>query len=335
MPRTYKCRKCGKVHGPPTGKHCREIYHEEEAPTEENGGIDIAQVLLRINQRLDDIELRGGAPASDRASESLQDSEGSVNEAANTSNIVATPRATTGRNTAIMNWAAERLEQVRELDEDFETLGDNDRARIRGKKSGCLIVAGDSVAERIDWPHLYVTRAAGGRRKGVAFGDLHMDEFVLGFMSMIESPKCVWDYRTMTKVLRIIMQDSVNISWLFAISLYEAIGREVEKGDMEWGDFERIKEIRFDQSHGAATEKPAERKDTRESGLPPLRAAPPGMRCCAAYQALACEQARDHLPFIHACSYCFKTCAAICRHPEASCIRKVTDASKNVRGREQ
>ena len=340
MPRSYKCRKCGNVHGPPTGKHCREIYHEEETPTEADGGIDIAQVLLKINKRLDDLELRGGAPASDGASENADDSEGIAAGGANSTNEVPIPRATEGphltpeilwRNTAIMNRSAERLEQIRGLDDGFELVGDSDRARFRGKKSGCLIVAGDSVAERIDWPHLYVTRAAGGRRKGVAFGDLHIDEFVVGFMAMIESPKCVWDYRTMTKVFQIVIQDSVNISWPFALALYEAIGRDVEKGEMEWGDFDRIKELRFNQSHGSATEKLTEKKDTREGCQPPLWTAPPGMRCCAAYQALTCEQPRKHLPFTHACSYC----AAVCRHPEASCIRKVTDAAKNVRGREQ
>ena len=114
--------------------------------------------------------------------------------------------------------------------------------RTGGKKSGSLIVAGESVIECIDWPHLYVTWMVNGRRKGVPYTDLRV---------MIESPLCKWDYRVMTRVFRIIMQDAMNISWPFVLALYKTIGVDVGKGVMEWDDIERINEYRSNYSHTA------------------------------------------------------------------------------------
>ena len=170
-----------------------------------------------------------------------------------------------------------------------------------------------------------------GRRNGVPYTELRAEEFSYGFMAMIESPLCTWDYRVMTRVFKIIMQDAMNISWPFALALYETIGVDVEKGVMEWDDIERINEYRLNYAHNQGEEKD---NQPRDGGRPPLRSAPAGMRCCASYQSHTCELTWDHSPFTHACAYCFKVCSAICRHAEADCIRKVTDASKNGKRRE-
>ena len=343
MPRSYKCRKCGNVHGPPTGKHCREVYHVEPV-TETNEGTDIVRMLNDIQRQLRDMgtdnrpvaNASAGGVESDSEESMLDIDTGELEGAAAPMPVPdgdMTP-ALLRRNTAIMNRAADRLARVRELDDEVETTTDGRKTRTGGKKSGSMIVAGESVIERIDWPHMYVTRMTNGRRKGVAYTDLRAEEFSYGFMAMIESPLCTWDYRVMTRVFRIVMQDAMNISWPFALALYEAIGHDVEQGVMEWDDIERINEYRFNYAHNTHGEKKDTQAQARDSGRPPLRAAPPGMRCCASFQSHTCELTRDHAPFTHACAYCLKVCSAICRHAEADCIRKVTDASKNVKRRE-
>ena len=100
---------------------------------------------------------------------------------------------------------------------------------------------------------------------------------------------------------------------------------------LEWNEYDRIREMRFNHSRPPTQEQ----KATPDAGRPPLRIAPAGTKACAAYQTRACEQARDHTPFTHTCGYCLRVCNALCRHPEADCIRKVTDAAKNGKRREQ
>ena len=76
------------------------------------------------------------------------------------------------------------------------------------------------------------------------------------------------------------------------------------------------------------------KKENKETFKSALQAAPTNMKCCMAYQKRACEMDRDHHPFTHACNYCFKARAAVCRHPEEECMRKSSDASKNGKQRE-
>ena len=148
---------------------------------------------------------------------------------------------------------------------------------------------------------------------------------------MIESPHCRWDYRTMTRLLRTIMQGASEGNWPNARALYEMIGIDVEKDLMDWGDNEAIRDLRFAPAHSVGPEK----KETRERGRQPLRTAPLGTKYCTAYQSGTCEQTQDHTPYIHACSYCLRAISAVCRHPENSCIRRITDAAKNGKKREQ
>ena len=46
MPRTYKCRKCGIIHPPPTGKHCWQAVEVEPDPQDDTQTQILAAIQL-------------------------------------------------------------------------------------------------------------------------------------------------------------------------------------------------------------------------------------------------------------------------------------------------
>ena len=293
---------------------------------------EIKRQVSDIDQRVRSVENTGAVSGSESAAVQQSTTLADENKATGTDSLHtdATP-ASLRRNNEIMARAARRLARIRAIDEEYENDLEDNRSRLGGKKSGSLLVANEAVVERIDWPHLYVTRQAGGSRKGVAYADLRLEEFVFGFISMLESPQCKWDYRTMTRILRMLMQDTMDFSWSNALALYKMIGVDVENGVMDWSDKAMIQEMRFTHSRTVFPDK----MENKEASKPTPKAAPSDMRVCTPFQTQACPQERDHPPFTHACAYCHRTCASVCRHSEAVCIRRVSDAAKNGRKREQ
>ena len=232
----------------------------------------------------------------------------------------------------VMAAAAQRIARIKEEQEEGDYLNDQTRSNTGGKKSGSVMLASDAVLERIDWPHLYVRRVSGGKRKSVPYAELRIEEFVYGFISMIESPKCKWDYRTMARILRVLMQDTMDYSWSNALDFYKMIGLDVEQGIMSWEDHDIIRDMRLTYSRAVYPEK--KENTFVKTTKPAPKTAPAGMKCCLLFQTAACDQTTDHGQFTHACNYCFQSCATVCRHPESQCIRKVTDSAKNPKRRE-
>ena len=116
------------------------------------------------------------------------------------------------------------IDDENEQDESATTY----RRRTTGKKSGSLMLAADVVKKTIEWPHLHVRRMVAGRKKSVPYAELNVEEFVCWFLGMIEAPTCKWDYREMTRILRIIIQDTIDFSRTSALGFYEHLGLAVE-----------------------------------------------------------------------------------------------------------
>ena len=353
MPRHYKCKKCGKVHPPPTGKHCREIYHDsDEMPAETElsdeeehehtsatttpSMEEIIPLLMDLKQQIAEMKhdanngesASAGSADSNRDSASIDDSHAPADDIEIPTMPSDITPTTLRQKTPVMRQAEARLSRVRWQDDEIS--GECSRHKSAGKKSGSMLVAAEVVEERIDWPHMYVTRMAAGKKKGVTYNELTSEEFTYGYIAMIGAPHCLWDYRTMNNILGMIMRHTIQFSWESARALYQELGVEVEKDRMLWSDSDKIRDIRFDHSHN----KPAERKETQDATRPPLKIAPAGTKACTAYQTRTCEHLRDHPPYTHTCAYCLKTCNALCRHNESDCIRRVTDAAKNGKKRE-
>ena len=333
MPRRYRCKKCGLDHPPPTGKHCPQANEQSNGAA---NSTDMLNVLLDIKEKVEDIEQRvkvveeAEADSPRKGINVLNDSqpdEFEVRGAEGGVQDLTTPD-TLRRDLRLMAQATERMAQLRDSDDEIEG-NDTANGRRNGKKSGSLLMASDVVKKRIDWPHLYVRRVVGGKRKSVAYADLKVEEFVFGFLSMIESPKCKWNYRTMTRLLRMIMQDTIDFSWANGLGFYETLGLEVEYGDLDWENVELIRDMRMTYSRAIFPEKPENKTTNKAQGKTSTTA-----RCCALYQRHACEQSKDHHPFAHACAYCQRTASMFCRHPEEDCYRKMGDEAKNAKKRE-
>ena len=357
MPRVYYCKKCGESHDTPTGKHCRRRDQTDPEPAA-GGNSDLMEMLRDIKSTISDIDKRVQQndtgllliqqklseqapeaasnppeailveqPSSQLTTDPVSEAQGAVGGQQAADTTIATPQ--TIRNDArIMRQAMARLARLHMEDSDDDEPATVRTSRSRGKKSGSVLTAAETVEESIDWPHLYVRRAVGGRRKPVTFGDLRVEEFVFGFLSMIDSPKCKWDYRTMTLILKNLMLDAMDFTWGSALSFYEIAGLEVEMGVTEWANAERIQQLRTAYSRVVLPAK--EKEKPKETPRPAPQAAPPGTKTCDAYQRAACEHDRDHPPLTHACAYCHRTKSLLCRHAQNSCYRKAND-SKNVR----
>ena len=348
MPRQYKCRKCGVVHAPPTGKHCRNQGIEEEVDElqddldeqqeVQNDETQTLAILLELKQQMNNFGEQMGlvgerlGSLEDTRDRFLVDSDirGATGGMAEEEDALATPTSLR-KDMRLMRQAANRLANLQLDDSDDELEDSIPRGRAAGKKSGALLTASNTIERRIDWPHFHVKRMAGVSKKGILFRELKVEELVYGFLCMIESPRGKWDRDEMIIMLKHMMQDTIEFSWANVLSFYETLGLEVEKKETQWADKDRIRELRMTY---ARTVFPAKREN-KEAPRAQLMSAPVGMKCCIPFQKRACKNDRDHPPFTHACTYCFRTKAALCRHGEEECMRKTIDNTKNGGARGQ
>ena len=338
MPRDYMCRKCGRSHQPPTGKKCRleEVVDElEEVVDEVEDGVDTVEdgedtmpLLRQLKRQMDAMEENMKEMQEARRVETEERNSAVVpvesqqqNSAAG-SDMQIVHSATLRNDIRAMQRAAQRIAQFKDDQLEEDELGATNKSTSNGKKSGSLLVAADRVDNRIDWPHMYVTRGSAGSRIPVPYKELKVDEFVFGFLEMLDSPKFKWDREMMLKIFKMLMQDSMDFAWENARGFYGLLGVDVESGVKEWTDTEAIRDMRMLHSRIVLPEK-KETKEVKKGGA--QRNNRQNLRCCALYQKKACEQGRDHPPFTHACSYCTQVTGMSYRHPEVDCFRKSID----------
>ena len=338
MPRIYKCRKCGQPHGPPTDKHCRNVVVEEG----ETSMRELMAVIMEVKNKVDEMDKKASrddangavaaaaeAQVNEEGSERSEEEESVEEEAETTVANYVTPK-TIRKDLRAMTKAAERIAKMQDTDSDDDEPEDRHKKRGKGKKSGSMITAAQVVEERIDWPHLHVQRVAGGGRTGVEYKDLRMEEFVYGYLCMLENPKCPWDKDVMLDILKMLMQDTMDYAWENARAFYQLVGVDVEMGVRKWTDSKQIMDMRLLHSRTTMGEK--KEVNTKKGNTGRATSAP--VKCCALYQRRTCEHGRDHPPFTHACLYCFRATGLTCRHPENDCYRKANDESKNGEKRE-
>ena len=233
MPHVYYCKKCGESHDPPTGKQCKLREHDKETPA----GLppNIVTLLTGISSKITDISDRVRTIEDERREEKAILS---TNNTTNSPQILETQEGlatsaspqTLREDARLMRQAANRLARLQLDDSDDEDFGVSRNGRYHGKKSGAEMTAADKVEKRIDWPHWYVRRLVGAKSTPLTFSELRIEEFVFEFLDMLDSPKCKWDYRMMTQILKHMMRDTMDFSWGSARSFYEMAGLEIEKG---------------------------------------------------------------------------------------------------------
>ena len=303
MPRVYHCKKCGESHEPPTGKQCKLRENDKEAPAELPR--NIVTLLTDISGKVTDITDRVRTIENERREEKARHSN---NNTTNSPEILevqeglvtSTSPQTLREDARLMRQAANRLAHLQLDDSDDEDFGVFRNSRYHGKKSGAEMTATDKVEKRIDWPHWYVRRLVGGKRKPLTFSELRIEEFVFGFLDMLDSPKCKWDYRMMTQILKHMMRDTMDFSCTNARSFYEMAGLEIEKGGIDWTDKETIRDLCMQYARAVMQPKVETKEPQRATHQP----APIDTKTCPAYQKGTCEHDKDHPPLTHACNYC-------------------------------
>ena len=296
----------------------------------DNSAAVLAAILdLKTRMQQMEDERRAEKEAAEEAAEQPDYQEEEVNETEEARGAEATPDSLR-RDMRLMAKAAEKLSRLSTDDSDGEEEGILRTTRKKGRKSGSLMMASDIVRKRIDWPHLYIKRVVAGRRKPVAFSDIRLEEFALGYLRMLDAPGSKMNYKQMIDLLKMVLQDTMEFSWANAVGFYEQVALEVEEGTMSWDDTDIIKDMRVTYSRTILPDK----KEQKEPAKAGVRVNTQSSRSCALYQKKACELQRDHHPFLHTCAYCYRTCNAIFRHPEADCQRKIADEAKNGKRRE-
>ena len=174
MPRNYKCRKWGEVHGPPTGKHCRAQAEQEDEEAEP--APQVLNLLLEIRGRMDNFDQRlqrveeKGSETSSIAQEEPPMDRAEMEETPNvdTRREEDTTPQSLMKDITLMAEAASRIAQLQmnEYNEVQEGTGITVR-KAHAKKSGSVMMASDIVQQTIDWPHLHVRRMEAGRAKGL------------------------------------------------------------------------------------------------------------------------------------------------------------------------
>ena len=241
------------------------------------------------------------------------------------------------------------------------TMTPNSNPFKRGKKSGATRTADDAIINDIPWPHFAIKRASD--KSAPTYDSLGIDDFVFGFLSMLDQPRNNLDPAIMLPILKNLMQDSRDFSWKKAKDFYRDLAVEVEQGHLKWSDTAQINMLRMTECR---TLKPADlasiqgfasapvahsngnsnatdvqgtnanvsKPRSSQSPRPPPRPAPADTQPCVPYQSRSCAQKGNHGEFSHVCAYCMRVKKILCSHAEVDCIRKFTDGTKNGQQRD-
>ena len=251
MSKEYSCKKCGQKHTPPTGRKCTR--HRVE-----NGeqGDDVMSLLMRMDAKMDtkfdaierrvaQIEIEKNDSEQETQRQEQSDSSEEETDADQQDNENEITPETLRSDVRAMERAARRIAQFKDDDSDDSEGATGGRRRKSGKKSGYLMVAADKVKKVIDWPHMHINRLIAGRRVAVPFNDLKVEEFVYGFLEMLDAPKAKWNRPVMLGILKMMMQDAMDYSWSNALSFYQLLGVDVESGMKRWDDVEVVRDMRM------------------------------------------------------------------------------------------
>ena len=108
---------------------------------------------------------------------------------------------------------------------------------------------------------MHVQRVVAGQRTAISYKELKVEEFVLGFLIMLDSPRGKWDKEVMLEILKMLLQDTVDFDWENARNFYLMVGLYVEAGVRRWTDMEAIRQQRIIHSRTVYQEK----KESKES----------------------------------------------------------------------
>lgn len=224
-------------------------------------------------------------------------------------------------------------------DEDVDKL---EKSR-RGKKSGRVRTADDSVKHKTLWPQMHIHRP--GEDKPPSYHTLTQEEFVYGFMCDIEDCRDENKKRRLWLRLQELMMDAMYFGWEAERGFHGVFLQNIEQGRMDWlTDITMLKtQYLLAPLSKQATNKTAEFKskttastyDRKERYDPGHDHGPnAGPLFCVPFQTGACKltgEGHDSQrgPVKHVCAFCLKSAGKLCMHSEESCIRKTKATGDN------
>ena len=339
MPKTriYKCNACNRSHERPTGKHCqwleqeeRVLETEETPPPAENSGLaaalqNLTKQMTTMGDRLGSMEKRfDERPAARDGREHIEVDEGQQPTPGTSREVrdVPSPRELR-RDYEVGRELNRRLPEL-EAENDFAATARQPFQRTRGKRSGAARTVQDTVKRDIDWPHFHIYTAPGA--DPMTFERLSVQEFVFGYMLMVDQRDSKLDRAVMWNVLKGIVEDATEYPWHNVKNFYWILASHVENERMEWTDDAEIHKLRA--KHAQKYEAPNTQQPVQSTQAEKLR-------YCGPYQKGTCQEKADHAGQKHMCAFCYRAKGAAYPHPELECRRKTSEeASKNGRGGE-
>ena len=365
MSRLYFCKKCGRTHEPPTGKKCRKMDEDLEegagdedmlmggdgqqregrkSPTTGDGESSTPAAEGSGRQRAQQTQSRRGPRATRRDEAEAHDDWGSagrnllleregeepaLRQLQNAADRGATAAAATPSSVrhdpAIMEAVARRIIELG-IDQEAPELaaGGSGGPNRRGKKSGQARTVEDLVLKDIDWPHFYLYR--GADRRPVKFTEMNLNEFVYGFLCMLNNPRFSYDKVIMVNLLQEMMADAMEFSWMSVRNFYRVIASSIEMMRFDWGDMDRIQALRVQYAQrGSNPGNNRQQNRELDNSLFP----------CMLYQRGECHESTDHGRAKHICAFCYKVRRIGFPHPEGQCRRKAFLNGRNLQGQEQ
>ena len=321
------CKSCGNSHEKPTGRGCK---YQADMPSQATGddvgtesivlGVlrDIQTTVSRFDERLKAVENTQALGA--RPLPGQNNTEMSSPDKDGTQIPMATPDTLRADHSAMAEVAA-RLAEWGLADD--ETPGATTMAqgwRNRARRSGTVSTGTDSIKTVIDWPHFHIRK--GQKCTTPEYEEITSEEFVLGFLRMLDDTQNDFDNKRMLELLRDVMEDAVDFGWDRARSFYGMIGLGVEHRRLRWSDKEHILKLRL--THSRTVLPPPSTPKPQKQSNPTTK-----IKTCAPFQKGSCDQTGDHNNFKHACDYCLRVRGLVFPHPEGECRTKKYNGAKN------
>ncbi len=339
------CSKCNEKHAAPTGKKCsRQRQNNDDVQHELLAGMEAIQAsIAELGERVASLE----TPPSDHEQNDEEDDDedkGSSHSDASAIHEQENKQETSEslrQDPRLMKKIAQRMRELNLLqhgrdsgesnsssDESSEDEDKSHRksARHRKKKgkpqrSGRVRTTEEVIMHDVEWPHFHVYR--GAALQPAVYDDIHVDEFVYGYLQDALELRDGSKKRHMLQHLADLMGDSLEYGWESARNSHGIVLQKMEVGKLSWRSARDVARTRakFSRLRPAATT-----PTTSGHGKGGKQESFKGPLFCVPFQDGQCKHHGDHSSnhghVTHICAFCCKQGFAY-RHPEAECRKKV------------
>ena len=333
-----KCSKCDQAHERPVGKKCKFLQESSvtvaDTPISSVSPDDAQQTdpMSIILQKLESME---------KYQVELQQKVLRLEENQRVSEtLFASPRSQSSPKAPAKEFAADGvvpslqfLRSTTELQKEVASrLKDLEAANVytgniashvkNVSKSGRFRNNEAHSVKYVPWPHEFIY--VGAARKHVAYDQLTVPQFTLGFLKILHRETSTEVKDAMLNYLMNLLQDVIDMPWEVSRGIHAVVLQEMEKGAISWTDHSEIERIRRLYAHGQIVgQNPAftnNTKATESSHMDKKKIV------CSYFNSGKCSRSGDHntetVIYRHICSYCYTDIKRAFHHAESDCLRK-------------